>query len=159
VKTYAVVRFVAGAPDPAERTFDRPWTVIYDGACKVCGRLATGLRKWDRANRITVVPSQTPGVRAHFPWIPDRAYRESVQLVGPGGQTFQGAAAIEKLLDLVPRGRWLTWVFSIPFVRPLAEKAYRWFARHRYRFGCGQHCQSRPLDVVFDDEDAPVTPS
>ena len=63
----------------------------------------------------------------------------------------QGAAAIEKLLDVLPRGGWIAWVFDIPFVRKLADRLYRWVARNRYRLGCGDHCQSRPLDVAFDD--------
>ena len=33
--------------------------------------------------------------------------------------------------------------------RPLAERFYRWFARNRYKFGCGEHCQFRPQDVDF----------
>jgi predicted DCC family thiol-disulfide oxidoreductase YuxK len=90
-------------------------------------------------------------VQAGFPWIPARAYRDSVQLVGPDGRTWQGAAAVEHILDLLPRGALLTWVFSIPFARPLAERFYRWFARNRYQLGCGEHCQYRPPDVDFGD--------
>jgi predicted DCC family thiol-disulfide oxidoreductase YuxK len=67
-----------------------------------------------------------------------------VQLVGPGGTTWQGAAAIERLLDVLPRGGLLGWVFSVPFVRALADRFYRWFARNRYRLGCGEHCALKP---------------
>jgi predicted DCC family thiol-disulfide oxidoreductase YuxK len=34
-------------------------------------------------------------------------------------------------------------------VRALADRFYRWFARNRYRLGCGSHCQSRPADVMW----------
>jgi len=108
--------------------------------------------KWDGRHQIEVVPSQAPGVMARFPWIPPRAYAEALQLVGPHGRTWQGAAAIEQLLDILPRGKWIAWIFTMPFVRVLADKVYRWFARNRYRLGCGAHCQSRPLDVAFRDE-------
>jgi len=91
-----------------------------------------------------VVTSGAPGVQARFPWIPPAAYRDSLQVVEEGGRTWQGAAAIERILDLLPRGRWITWVFSMPFARPLAERSYRWFARNRYRLGCGAHCRYRP---------------
>jgi predicted DCC family thiol-disulfide oxidoreductase YuxK len=119
--------------------------------CKVCTRLASTLRKWDRHHQIEVIPSQTSGVMARFPWIPARAYAEALQLIGPGGQTWQGAAAIEQLLNILPKGKLVAWLFSIPFVRVLADRFYRWFARNRYRLGCGEHCQSRPLDVAFRD--------
>jgi predicted DCC family thiol-disulfide oxidoreductase YuxK len=102
------------------------------------------LVKWDRRRELEILPSQTPGLHARFPWIPARAYLESVQVIeNASGRTWQGAAALEQILDILPKGKFLSWVFSIPFVRPLAEKIYRWFARNRYHLGCGEHCQLR----------------
>jgi predicted DCC family thiol-disulfide oxidoreductase YuxK len=151
VKTVPVVRFtIAGADATAE--LGRPYTCVYDGMCKVCTRLASALRKWDRHHAIEVVSSQAPGVMARFPWIPARAYAEALQLIGPGGRTWQGAAAIEQLLNILPKGKLVGWLFTIPFVRVLADRFYRWFARNRYRLGCGEHCQSRPLEVAFRDK-------
>jgi predicted DCC family thiol-disulfide oxidoreductase YuxK len=150
----AVVRFtITGMSDTPLPSLGRPYTVVFDGQCKVCNRLARMLRKWDRYREFEVVSSQTPGVQARFPWIPPRAYIEALQLVGPGGRTWQGAAAIEKLLDVLPKGKLLSWVFSIPFMRKLADRFYRWFARNRYRLGCGDHCQSRSLDLEFGDSE------
>ena len=154
MKTVPVVRFtVAGLPEASEssaRGLGRPYVVVYDGACKVCGRIVTVLRKWDREGQLEIVPSQATGVQARFPWIPARAYRESVQVIGPGGRTWQGAAAVEQVLDVLPKGKLITWIFSIPFARRLAERFYRWFARNRYRLGCGEHCQYRALNVDFE---------
>ena len=148
-----VVRFaITGVSDEPLPSLGRPYTVVFDGQCKVCNRLARMLRKWDRYREFEVVTSQTPGVQARFPWIPPRAYIEALQVVGPGGRTWQGAAAIEQLLDVLPKGKLLSWVFSIPFMRTLADRFYRWFARNRYRLGCGDHCQSRSLDLEFGDE-------
>jgi predicted DCC family thiol-disulfide oxidoreductase YuxK len=119
----------------------RPYTVVYDGTCKVCGRMVALLKRWDaRSHLLEIVPSQYPGVQARFPWIPARAYMESVQLVGPDGHTWQGAAAVERIIDVMPRGRLISWVFRIPFVRAIADRFYRWFARNRYKLGCGDHC-------------------
>jgi predicted DCC family thiol-disulfide oxidoreductase YuxK len=147
-----VVRFtVTGMSDTPLPSLGRPYTVVFDGQCKVCNRLARMLRKWDRYREFEIVSSQTPGVQARFPWIPPRAYIEALQLIGPGGRTWQGAAAIEQLLDVLPKGRLLSWVFSIPFMRTLADRFYRWFARNRYKLGCGDHCQSRSLDLEFGD--------
>jgi predicted DCC family thiol-disulfide oxidoreductase YuxK len=148
--TIPVVQFtVRGETLARER--GRPYTCVYDGTCNVCTRLANALRRWDRDGRIEVVPSQAPGVTARFPWIPARAYAEALQLIGPAGQTWQGAAAVEELLNILPRGRLVSWLFRIPLVRVVANRTYKWFARNRYRLGCGEHCQSRPLDVDFRD--------
>ena len=122
----------------------REYTVIYDGHCNVCGKIVRGLAKWDRRDQLEIIPSQTPGVKERFPWIPDKAYVESLQLVrARDNKTWQGAASIEQLLDVLPKGKFLSWIFSIPFVRPIGERAYRWFARNRYHLGCSDHCQIR----------------
>lgn len=150
--TVPVVVFTVRGQTSAEcATCD--YTVVYDGMCKVCTRLANVLRKWDRNHTLDIVSSQTPGVMARFPWIPPQAFAEALQMVATDGTTWSGAAAIERLLDVLPRGRLISWVFKIPFVRPIADKLYRWFARNRYRLGCGEHCMTRPADVMFRDAD------
>jgi predicted DCC family thiol-disulfide oxidoreductase YuxK len=122
---------------------DKRFTVIYDGDCGVCINLAGVLREWDRNEELEITPSQAPGVKERFPWISQRAYSEALQVVRiPDGTTSQGAAAIETLLNTIPKGRLVSWLFKIPFMRPAAERFYRWFARNRYRMGCGKHCQS-----------------
>ncbi|AHG91782.1 thiol-disulfide oxidoreductase DCC [Gemmatirosa kalamazoonensis] len=126
----------------------RPYTVVYDGHCKVCGKMVALLRAWDRnAHLLEIVPSQMAGVAARFPWIPARAYAEGVQLIGPGGRTWMGAAAVERIIDIMPRGRLISWIFRIPLVHTLVDRFYRWFARNRYRLGCGEHCTAQ-LDLV-----------
>lgn len=135
---------VAAARDEPCLPSGQPYTVVYDGTCTVCGRFVELLRRWDRDRQLEILASRDDCVRVRFPWIPASAFDESVQVIGPGGRTWQGAAAIEQLIDIMPKGRLVTWVFSIPFARPLAERFYRWFARNRYRMGCGDHCQYRP---------------
>jgi len=130
----------------------RPYTIVYDGHCKVCGHMVAVLRAWDRnAHLLEIVPSQLPGVQARFPWIPAHAYIEALQMIGPGGATWQGAAAIERIIDVMPRGRLVSWLFKLPFVRTLADRFYRWFARNRYRLGCGDHC-TVTADTAWSDD-------
>jgi predicted DCC family thiol-disulfide oxidoreductase YuxK len=160
VTTVPVVRFTGAGHEthdhPVAPTIgdpDRRFTVIYDGHCKVCGRMVKMLTKWDRNHELEIIPSQAPGIRERFPWIPPRAYVESVQVVQTSnGKTWQGAAALEQLLKILPKGRLISWLFRIPLVRPLVDLFYRWFARNRYRFGCGEHCQVRQADLDYGDE-------
>lgn len=119
---------------------DAPYTVVYDGECRVCIRSVNALRGWDRAARLELVAYQSEGVTERFPSISEREFRESVQLIGPDGSRWEGAAAVEKIFELVPRARPLSWLFRVPFARPIARLLYRVFARHRDRFGCGEHC-------------------
>ena len=155
-KTVPVVRFTVKGQDesqvvaPVVGSPGRAYTIVYDGACKVCQGLVRRLEKWDRKHVFEIIPSQGQSVHVRFPWIPTRAFAQSVQLIRRDGRTWQGAAAIEEIIDQLPKGKLITWVFSIPFVRPLAERFYRWFARNRYRLGCGEHCQFRPLELEYE---------
>ena len=129
-------------------TSGRRYAVIFDGDCKVCGKTARLLAQWDREGALEIIPSQTPGLRERFPWIPERAYVESLQVVRTvDGRTWQAAAALEELLNVLPKGRLISWLFKVPFVRPLADRFYRWFARNRYRMGCGEHCAVRDANL------------
>jgi predicted DCC family thiol-disulfide oxidoreductase YuxK len=156
--TAPVVRFTYAnerSAEPVAPTIGEPgrrYSVIYDGHCRVCGRMVRLLAKWDRNHELEILPSQARGVRARFPWIPQRAYAESVQVIRTSdGRTWQAAAALEELVKVLPKGRLFSWLFRIPFMRPLADKLYRWFARNRYRMGCGKHCAIRPANLDYDD--------
>ena len=148
--TFPVVRFTVAGTDTPAAGLGRPYTVVWDGTCKVCRRLVTLLEKWDRQDVLELIPSQNTSVFVRFPWIPAEAYAEALQLIGPGGRTWQGAAAIEQLLEILPHGKWLGWVFDIPYMGRLIDRFYRWFARNRYRFGCGEHCQYQALKVEYE---------
>jgi len=150
--TIPVVHFRFGDADSAAGGMGRPYTVVYDGQCKVCGRLVKLLTAWDTKQELEIIPFQNTSVLSRFPWIPSEAYAEAMQLIGPGGRTWQGGEAIEQLLDILPYGGVFGWAFSIPGFGNLFGRFYRWFARNRYKFGCGEHCQMRPLKVNFGDD-------
>ena len=117
------------------------YTVIYDGACNICLRSVRALRNWDRESRLEFIASQSPKVPARFPWIPASAFADSLQLVRSSDhKTWERAAAVEELLTILPRGKRFSWVFNIPFARPVAERVYRWIARNRAGMGCANHC-------------------
>ena len=86
--TVPVVRFTIAGHEGVAPSLGRPFTVVYDGDCKVCTRLSKMLMKWDRHHRLEVVPSQQPGVTARFPWIPARAYADALQLIAADGTTW-----------------------------------------------------------------------
>ena len=120
------------------------YAFVYDGSCAVCGKFVRRLVKWDRNGVLEIVASQAPDVAARFPWIPRVAFDESVQLIRlEDGRTWQNAAALEQLLTVLRRGGRFSRLFNVPFVRPLADRLYRWFARNRQRFGCSEHWRAR----------------
>jgi predicted DCC family thiol-disulfide oxidoreductase YuxK len=121
-----------------------PYTVIYDGHCGVCTRLVHRLAKLDRKRVFEIVPSQPAEVRTRFPWISSEQFAESLQLVRDSDErTWQGAAAVEEIIRRLESGWVVSWLFDIPFARPIADRLYRWFADHRHELGCGDHCALR----------------
>ena|SRR5215210_2129941 len=119
----------------------RQYAVVYDGHCNVCNRTIRLLASWDRNRDLEMIPSQTSAVGERFPWIHPRAYVESLHVIRlSDGKTWRAAAALEELLNILPRGKLISWLFRVPLVRPLADGFYRWFARNRYKLGCGEHC-------------------
>jgi predicted DCC family thiol-disulfide oxidoreductase YuxK len=67
-------------------------------------------------------------------------------------KTWEGEAALEELLNVLPKGRLISWMFEVPLVRPFVGKFYRWFARNRYRLGCGEHCAVKPASAAARNE-------
>ena len=119
------------------------YAVIYDGECAVCLRFVARLERWDSRRVLEMVPSQRGDVASRFGWITQSELNRSVQLVRlSDSRTWQGAAAIEELLKVLPRGWSLSWLFRLPFARAIAEKSYRAFASKRERLGCAEHCRT-----------------
>jgi predicted DCC family thiol-disulfide oxidoreductase YuxK len=150
--SFPVVHFVFGGQEAASAGMGRPYTVVFDGQCKVCTRLSGLLRKWDRDNELEVIPFQNTSVLTRFPGSPARRTGRRCSWWGRGGRRGKGGGAIEQLLKILPLGGAIGWVFKIPYFGVGFERFYRWFAANRYRFGCGAHCQLRPLDIDFGDK-------
>src|SRR5258708_30085010 len=88
-----------------ETSLERPYTVAFDGPCRICSRMVAVLQKLDRGSQLEVVPSQANGVMARFPWIPPHSFADALQLIGRGGRTWQRSAAIERILQILPKGK------------------------------------------------------
>lgn len=130
---------VARAADSQGRqggeTIAESYTLVYDGDCGFCQRQVDLIRRWDRGDLIEAVPFQTADLERLG--LSRGAVEEAMHLVSPIGRTWRGAAAARELLALLPGGRPLTWLFSLPGAMHVAERIYRWIARRRHRFGCG----------------------
>lgn len=115
-------------------------TLLHDGTCALCARLVATVRAWDRAGTIECLVYQDESVRCRFPDLAPVDLARELHLVEPDGRVTRGAAAIERLLQLLPHGGALAWVFRLPFAGALAERVYAAVARNRHRLGCGDHC-------------------
>lgn len=110
------------------------WTLIYDGDCGFCRRQVDLVMRWDRADRLTAIPFQSAELERYE--VEREAAERAMQLVAPSGVVWSGAAAARELARLLPALWPFAWLFRIPGAMCLAERTYRWIARHRHRLGC-----------------------
>lgn len=114
--------------------------LIYDGDCRICRRSVEWVRSADRGDSLEILPYQAPVIAERFPRVPRGDMEAAMQLVSPAGERWQGARAVERILQLLPRWRVLAFFFRIPGVRVVARYVYGLVARNRRRLGCGNHC-------------------
>lgn len=118
--------------------------LIFDGACPMCVRWMGRVRTWDSNDAFDYVPLQDPSVPDRFPGLDREELARAMHVIGPDGTVWKGAGAVERILELLPKGRWVSWLFRLPFARPIAERMYRQVAENRTSLGCGSHCGSMP---------------
>lgn len=119
----------AGLLSPCQ--MDRsPATLIYDGACGFCRRWVERVRRWDRHQRLDLVPYQTPDLEERFP-VSRAECTQRIHLVEADGTVHRGAAAGREVLRRLPHG----WLWAAPFYLPgglwIGERVYVWIT-HRW---------------------------
>ena len=107
--------------------------LLYDGACPLCSREVAGLRRLDRGRgRVRFADIAAPGFE------PARYGRSRAELMArihgalPDGRLLEGLEVFRRAYAAVGLG-WLLAPTRWPLLRPLADAAYRWFARNRLR--------------------------
>src|SRR5947199_9808253 len=90
-------------------------TLIYDGECGFCRRSVDLLRRWDREQRIALVPFQDQARVAAF-GIPLPALAAAMHLVlpAPDGRVFAGADAAPEIRGLLLGRRVAPWAGRLP---------------------------------------------
>lgn len=107
-------------------------TVLYDGHCRFC--LASKKRLEARVGpRLEWLSFREPEVLVRFSSLSAKALEESLHLVTVEGRVYSGAEAVVQVLARRPLFR-LALVYYVPGLRQLADAAYRFVARSRFRW-------------------------
>jgi predicted DCC family thiol-disulfide oxidoreductase YuxK len=121
-------------------------TVIYDGDCGMCTRLAGFVRRRLRPDA-EVRASQELELGRYG--VTEAECAEALQYVTAGGRVYAAQDAVARLL-LAARPWWRPagLVLLLPGVNALAGVVYRWVARNRYRLpGASDACAVPPADT------------
>jgi predicted DCC family thiol-disulfide oxidoreductase YuxK len=121
--------------------------VIYDDQCEFCRRQVDFIRRHDRRGRFQ------PEAASLGKWrdlLPERAERGdstpgSLIVVTASGEVLEGAYSVRQIAAGLPAFSPLAFFMHLPGVMPVANWAYRLFARHRgtisrLLFGCQEAC-------------------
>jgi predicted DCC family thiol-disulfide oxidoreductase YuxK len=105
-------------------------TLVYDGECDFCTRLAQWVGRHDHRGRVVVRPNQDAGVES-LGLTRDELDRAS-WAIEKGGRRFEGAAAINRVLrELGGRWRLLGSLYLVPPIGWLEDMYYARVALRR----------------------------
>jgi predicted DCC family thiol-disulfide oxidoreductase YuxK len=108
--------------------------LLYDGECPLCRREVMWLQRRNRDGRLACEDISAPGFAAA------RYGKRQEELMGvmhgvfPDGRIVTKVAAFRAAYRVVGLG-WLLAPTAWPGLRPLADRGYEWFARHRVGLG------------------------
>ncbi|MBY0111358.1 MAG: DUF393 domain-containing protein [Phycisphaerales bacterium] len=117
-----------------------PFTILIDGQCSLCRREGRLMQRLDNGRgRLRIVDITAPDfVPAHFGTTAD-AVMGQIHGVSPDGTLLAGLEVFRRSYAALAQGgplqaKAMSALFATtdwPLIRPLANAAYRWFARHR----------------------------
>lgn len=112
-------------------TVERPSpapTLIYDASCGFCRRWVARLKRWDRHDRIRLLPLQDPAAPA-LAGRPREELERAAHLVRPDGAVFAGAWAAREVFAYLPGGWLPRAMLRLPGTMVVAQQLYDWVAR------------------------------
>jgi predicted DCC family thiol-disulfide oxidoreductase YuxK len=126
---------------PASHASD--FRILYDGECPLCVREISMLRRLDRGRgRLDCEDIAAPGFDAARYGRTQHELMARIHGVLPDGTVIEGVEVFRRAYAAVGLG-WLVAPTRWPLLRPLADAAYRWFARNRLRLtGRTEVCDS-----------------
>lgn len=115
------------------------FTILIDGACPLCKRESDFMRRLDRGRgRLALVDIAAPEFDAGRYGTTFEAVMGSIHGVTAEGRLVHGLEAFRRAYSAVGWPWLLGWT-SWPVIRPIADRAYRWFAKNRLRWTKRQH--------------------
>ena len=123
-------------------------TLIFDGSCDFCTRTVRLFRALDRQDRLTIVPFQKPGLpESHGLTVAQ--CEQSIWAITPDGFPYSAAAAANLTIATALGSAVPLWLYAIPLVTALQERAYHLVADIRSHIpGDRPYCEQYPAECV-----------
>jgi predicted DCC family thiol-disulfide oxidoreductase YuxK len=105
--------------------------VVFDGHCAICRATMTKLLK-QFGDRLDPVDFRLIPPQEIHPSLNEERCHAQMHVI-KDGQVFGGAEAVVKILQLSPIYRCGVWLYYVPPLGWIAERAYAWVSRNRFR--------------------------
>ncbi len=109
-----------------------PLTIYFDGSCQLCSAEIENLRLRDSQGRLRFVDCSPADFVSPVPGADRTALMQVIHGVGAGGQVLRAVDLFEAAYRAVGLP-WVSRLMTHPLIRPLADRAYPWLVRNRYR--------------------------
>lgn len=110
-----------------------PLRVLIDGECPLCSREGHILTRLDRGrNRLIIEDITTPGFDPEQYGVPMSELMGQIHGVLPNGTIIRGLEVFRRAYSAIGLG-WLLAPTGWPLLSSVADAAYAWFARNRFR--------------------------
>ncbi|OOE66588.1 thiol-disulfide oxidoreductase DCC [Salinivibrio sp. ML198] len=124
-------------------------TVFYDSMCPLCVKEMRKLSRWDTEGVLQLVDIHQADFCDRFPHVDPSSANRILHAQDCSGKMVYGLDATYIAWQAVGKGHWVKWLRR-PGIAWFADKAYLFFARHRYRISAlltGQaRCQRCQLE-------------
>ncbi|MDM7861450.1 DUF393 domain-containing protein [Alteromonas sp. ASW11-36] len=108
------------------------FTVFYDGGCPLCMTEMRHLMKRNTENKLAFVDINHPSFAVEYPELDSEACAARIHGRWSNGQMLTGLDVTYTAWRLVGKG-WLYAPLRWPLIKPLADRLYIVFAKHRHR--------------------------
>ena len=107
-------------------------TIFYDGGCPLCAIEMRHLQRLNRDGRLGFEDIMAADFNERFPALEWQALNDRIHAMQADGSMLTGLDVSYEAWRLVGPGS-LYAPIRWPLVKPVADRFYLWFAKHRYR--------------------------
>ncbi len=124
--------------------------LFYDGACPLCRREVSWIRKLDRRGRLMLIDISAGDFQPAAFDCSREQLMSKMRARLPDGQWVTGVEAFRRIYGAIGF-RWLIPVTRLPVISHLLEASYRLFSRHRLRITGRRHVDSKSSQATTDE--------
>jgi len=116
------------------------YLIFYDAQCQICRRSRIMLERLRPTAPIRFIDANNLRDLSQYPQMNGVDAIGQMHVLDPAGRLTGGYDALVALMPILPLFAWSHDILSLPPVRAIGRRVYRWLAANRYRLGGQLSC-------------------